>query len=220
MATVPAIRVGDPCGSAGRRRVVDGIELSAGLASPIIRGMNGAVERDKKRFLVLHDYGMGGLWWWIHARSEWEIAQTFAEVEIITDPEVVARFADDKLTEVDIDATIMPAGLDGLREKRRAQRDRPGFGALAGRDAVFLRRPWDEADETEPQIYYEHLGPDGRRLRQVEIYADGTAIRTSPEDWLFNPPNDLYDPDLAQWETGAEDFEEAWRQARGEGEHG
>jgi hypothetical protein len=32
---------------------------------------------------------MGGLWWWIHARSEWEIAQTFAEVEVITDPEAM-----------------------------------------------------------------------------------------------------------------------------------
>ncbi|MFC7280213.1 hypothetical protein ACFQS1_40190 [Paractinoplanes rhizophilus] len=78
--------------------------------------------------------------------------------------------------------------------------------ALAGREAVFLRRPWDEADETEPQIYCEHLGPDGRRLRQVEIYADSTAVRTRPEHWPFNPPNDLYDPDLVQWEIGAQYF--------------
>ncbi|WP_127507028.1 hypothetical protein [Actinoplanes solisilvae] len=177
-------------------------------------------EHFKKRFLVLHDYGMGGLWWWIHARSEWEIAQTFAEVEVVTDPDALTRFPDGELAEVDIDAATMPAGLDGLREQRRAQRDRPGFGALAGREAVFLRRPWDEADETEPQIYYEHLGPDGRRLRQVEMYADGTAVRTGPEDWSFNPPNDLYDPDLAQWETGAQDFEEVWRRARDGGEHG
>lgn len=55
-------------------------------------------------------------------------------------------------------------------------------------------------------------------MRQVEMYADGTAIRTDPEDWPFNPPNDLYDPDLAQWETSAEDFEEVWRRARHEGE--
>ncbi|MFC7532346.1 hypothetical protein [Actinoplanes sp. GCM10030250] len=112
----------------------------------------------------------------------------------------------------------MPAGLDSLREQRRAQRDRPEFGALAGREAVFLRRPWDEPDETEPQIYYEHLGPDNRRLRQVEVYADETAIRTGPEDWPLNPPNDLYDPDLVQWATSAEDFEQLWRQAPGEGE--
>lgn len=174
----------------------------------------------KKRFLVLHDYGMGGLWWWIHAGSEGEIAQTFAEVEVITDPEALTRFRDGELAEVDIEAAIMPADLDGLREQRHAQRDRPGFGVLAGREAVFLRRPWDEADETEPQIYYEHLGPDGRRLRQVEMYADGSAVRTGPEDWPFNPPNDLYDPDLAQWETDAQDFEEVWRRARKGGQHG
>jgi hypothetical protein len=177
-------------------------------------------ERSKKRFLVLHDYGMGGLWWWIHARSEPEIMHTFAEVEVVTDPETSTRFPEGELAEVDIDAVIMPAGLDGLRDQRRGQRDRPGFGALAGREAVFLRRPWEEADETAPKIYYEHLGPDGRRVRQVETYADGTAIKTGPQDWPFNPPNDLYDPDLVQWETAAEVFEEAWRRARDKGGHG
>ena len=149
-----------------------------------------------------------------------EIAQAFAEVEVITEPETLARFPDGELTEVDIDAETMPAGLDGLREQRRAQRDRSGFGVLAGREAVFLRGPWDEADETEPQIYYEHLGPDGRRLRQVEMYADRTAIRTGSEDWPFNPPNDLYDRDLAQWEISAEDFEEVWLRARSQSERG
>ncbi|MEU4217089.1 hypothetical protein [Actinoplanes sp. NPDC026623] len=141
-------------------------------------------------------------------------------MEVITDPDVLARFPDGELPEVDIDATVMPAGLDDLREQRRAQRDRPGFGAFAGREAVFLRRRWDEAEETEPQIYYEHLGPDGRRLRQVEMYADGTAVRAGPEDWPFNPPYDLYDPDLAQWEIGAEEFEQVWRRARREGQPG
>ncbi|GAA0556524.1 hypothetical protein GCM10010172_44330 [Paractinoplanes ferrugineus] len=170
----------------------------------------------KKRFLVLHDYGMGGLWWWIHARSEGEIAREFAEVEVIVDPAAWARFPDGELDEVDIDDETMPPGLADLRDERRAHRDRPGFGALVGREAVFLRRPWAEADDTEPQIYYEHLGPDGRRLRQVEVYADGTAIRTGPDDWLFNPPTDLHDPDLPQWEISARDFEEAWRRARAE----
>jgi hypothetical protein len=49
------------------------------------------------------------------------------------------------------------------------------------------------------------LGPeDGRRLRQIEIYLDGRATKTGPDDWPFNPPIDLYDPDLVQWETDAE----------------
>jgi hypothetical protein len=29
----------------------------------------------KQRYLVLHDYGMGGLWWWIHARSVREVTR-------------------------------------------------------------------------------------------------------------------------------------------------
>ncbi len=171
-------------------------------------------DEPKKRFLVLHDYGMGGLWWWLHARSAHQIVTTFAEVEVIEDPEILARFADDDLTEVDIDAAIMPPGLAGLREQRNAQRGLPGFGALAGRDVVYLRRAWEEADDTEPAVYFEELGPDGRRLRQVEVYRDGTAIKTGPDDWPLNPPNDLYDPDLARSEIDSNEFEQAWRQAR------
>ncbi|SNY62940.1 hypothetical protein SAMN05421748_12497 [Paractinoplanes atraurantiacus] len=155
---------------------------------------------------------MGGLWWWIHARSAQQIIDTFAEVEVVEDPEIVAQFADDNLDEVDIDAPAMPPGLDGLREQRTAQRGRPGYGALAGRELVYLRRPWDD----EPHIYLEELGPDGRRRRQVEVYRDGTATRSTPDDWPLNPPIDLHDPDLAQWEISADEFERAWQQARTE----
>jgi hypothetical protein len=66
----------------------------------------------KSRFLVLHDYGMGGCWWWVQARSRREILETFAEVEVVTDPEVIAR-ADSDLDEVDIDAATMPRGSPG-----------------------------------------------------------------------------------------------------------
>ena len=170
----------------------------------------------KKQFLVLHDYGMGGLWWWIHARSARQIVETFAEVEVVEDPRIVARFVTDGLAEVDIDAAGMPPGLDGLREQRDDQRGRPGFGALAGRQVVHLRRPWEEADATEPSAYLEEIGPDGRRLRQVEVYPDGTAIKTGPDDWPLNPPIDLHDPALAQWEIRPDQFEQAWRQARSE----
>ena len=186
----------------------------AGSADP---GMISVViEEPKKQFLVLHDYGMGGLWWWIHARSARQIVETFAEVEVIDDPEIMAHYASDSMTEVDIDAASMPPGLDDLREQRNAQRSRPGFGALAGRTVVYLRRPWNETDLTEPSVYLEELGPDGRRLRQVEVYRDGTAIKTGPDDWPLNPPNDLLDPELAQWEIGPDEFEQAWRRARSE----
>ncbi|XVV16279.1 hypothetical protein ACQP2X_18555 [Actinoplanes sp. CA-131856] len=164
-----------------------------------------------ERFLVVHDYGMGGLWWWIHARSADEIVETFAELEVVGDPEIVARFAgDDDVDEVDIDAPVMPAGLDGLREERDAQRGRPGYGVLAGREVVHLKRPW-EGDV----VYFEELGPDGRRLREVEVNPDGTVIRTGPDDWPFNPPTDLRDPDLVQWEISAAEFEQAWERTPG-----
>jgi hypothetical protein len=161
-----------------------------------------------QRFLVLHDYGMGGLWWWIHARSEREIMETFAEVEVVDDPEHLARFADGSLKEVGIDDPVMPAGLKEAREERDAQRDQPGFGALAGREKVWIR---DTSYEDE--VYFEELGPDGRRLRQVTVGADGTMVRTGPEDWPFNPPRDLYDPGLLGYEISADEFEQAWNEA-------
>lgn len=69
-------------------------------------------------------------------------AQTFAWVEVVTDPETVARCEEDGLEEVGIDAPEMPSGLDSLRAERNAQRGYVGFGAFAGRDVVYLRRPW------------------------------------------------------------------------------
>src|SRR5689334_15917221 len=103
----------------------------------------------KQRFLVVHDYGMGGLRWWIRARSVREIRETFREVEVVQDAEELGRAGGDRdIEEVDIDDTLMPADLDGLREARAAQRGRPGFGAFADRDVVHLRRRWDP-DEPE-----------------------------------------------------------------------
>ena len=81
---------------------------------------------------------------------------------------------------------------------------------------MYLRRPLDEADDTEPFVYLEELGGDGRRTRQVEVYRDGTATRTGPDDWPFNPPIDLHDPELAQWEIDQGEFEQAWQRARSE----
>lgn len=45
----------------------------------------------RRAYLVLHDYGMGGLWWWILASSAEEITASFAEVEVVGDPEAIAR---------------------------------------------------------------------------------------------------------------------------------
>lgn len=166
----------------------------------------------KQRYLVLHDYGMGGLWWWIHARSAREIAETFAETEVVDVPADIARAQGWQLEEVDIDAPVMPAGLDGLRATRDRQRALPGFGALADREVLYLRRDGDGAN---PAAYLMEIGRDGRRIRQVEVAENGPAIRTDEEDWLFNPPFvDLYDPRLPGQEIDREEFERAWAAAQ------
>ncbi|KOX37913.1 MULTISPECIES: hypothetical protein [unclassified Streptomyces] len=168
---------------------------------------------DKGRFLVLHDYGMGGSWWWVRARSAREVREVFAWVEVVADPETVAGFEAEELEEADIDAPRMPAGLNGLRAERDAQRGQEGFGALADRSIVYLRRRWEEDDG--PVDYLMEVGSDGRRLRQVELPENGTALRSGPDDWPFNPPVvDLFDPVLVGQEISRSDFEEQWAHAR------
>ncbi|WP_432044300.1 hypothetical protein [Streptomyces cadmiisoli] len=173
--------------------------------------MNQTGEVRKTRYLVLHDYGMGGLWWWVWAESAQEIVRVCAEVEVVTDPEAVERATAGALEEVHLDAPD-PNPLSSFRERRSAQRGQPGFGVLAGRDRVYLR--WQEDGDEE--ILLMELGPDGRRLRQVEIGSDSGAVKTSVEDWPFNPPYDLYDPQYASLEISCDDFEEAWHRARHE----
>ncbi|MEU2669231.1 hypothetical protein ABZ622_10195 [Streptomyces sp. NPDC007164] len=170
----------------------------------------------KHPFLVLHDYGMGGLWWWIRARSAREVLETFAWVEVITDPETLAGYKDQGLEEVDIDASRMPPGLDDLYAERAGQRGRAGFGVLADRDIAHLSLRGENEDGT-PVDQLVEVGPDGRRLRQVEVAGDGTAVRSSPDDWMFNPPVvDLFDPALTDREISRGDFEAQWARARQE----
>jgi hypothetical protein len=171
----------------------------------------------KQRFLVLHDYGMGGVWWWIHAGSARQVRETFAEVEIVDDTERLVIAATWSLDEVDIDASVMPPGLDDLRAQRDSQRDQPGFGALADRHVVYLRQRWDADD---PAFYLTELGPDGRRVRQVEIPDAGPAIKTDEQDWPLNPPVDLYDPTLPGLEIDRDAFERAWSAADWDADHG
>ncbi|MEV4806219.1 histidine phosphatase family protein [Nonomuraea sp. NPDC049421] len=165
----------------------------------------------KRRFLVLHDSGMGAMWWWIRARSAREIVETFAEVEVAHG----AQAPDENVPEVDIDSPAPPGGLGELRAKRDAQRALPGFGAFAGRDVVHLRRRWDGEDGVPAATYLMEVGSDGRRLRQVEQRDDGAAFKSDQDDWAFNPPVvDLFDPELVEMEIRREDFEAAWARAK------
>jgi hypothetical protein len=156
------------------------------------------------RFLVCHDYGMGGLWWWVNAESAERIVRTLAEVEVVTDP----RFADETLTEVDLDGPL-PAPLDRFRATREAQREDPRFGALAGRDRVYVRLPVDDDDDPGGRWYAE-LGPDGRIVRQVTITGSGEVWRSDESELPINPPYDLWNPEMAAWEMTATEFEDVW----------
>jgi len=168
----------------------------------------------KQLFLVSLDCGMSSMWWRIRARSAREIQETFAEVQVRTDPTVVASTADWKLDVVDIDAVTVPKALVDLRAARVTQRDQPGFGRLIGRDVVYLRQSDDEADDTLPETYLMELDANGYRLRQVEIHRDGVSIRRTPDDWAFDSPEDLYDPALPEHEISRAEFERAWEKAR------
>ncbi|MFF3691511.1 hypothetical protein [Streptomyces sp. NPDC002187] len=175
--------------------------------------MSEQAEAGTTRHLVLHDYGMGGVWWWVWAHSAQEIVEACAEVEVVTDADSVRRAETWGLEEIRLDAPD-PGPLSRLRAQRDAQRDQPGFGVLAGRDRVYP----GEREDGEGTLWLMELGPDGRRLRQVEIGPQDEGIRTGPDDWPFNPPHDLHDPRYAAMEIGADEFEKAWRRARREPE--
>lgn len=161
------------------------------------------------RYLVQSDYGMGALLWWITAPSEEDILDTFAEVEIIRDDERIdlVSTGEGQPAEVAIEGPY-PPGLDGLHEKRMRQRQEVGYGVLAGAERVYLKRPDPEDDGT---VWYSELGSDGRRLREIERLADGSA--TGYSQWIMNPPEDLRDPESAGFTCTAEEFESVWRSA-------
>ncbi len=151
--------------------------------------MTGENAEAKRRFLILHDYGIGGTRWWVRAYSARRILETFAEVEVAETAEAIEQAEEWDLEEVDVDAPTMPAGLDDLRAKRQAHRYLPGFGALADRTIVYLRRHWDGDDGVDPADYLMEIGSDGHRLRQVELAEHGDALKSDPDDWPFNRPS-------------------------------
>jgi hypothetical protein len=146
--------------------------------------------RGGQRYLVRHDYGMGALWWWIRAGSAAEITSAFAEVEVITDPATIRTVESWSLEELDI-AEAVSGPLAAFYQQREQQRHDPGFGALLGKECVYLRLP----DPEEPAAWWltEHNSA-GRRVRQIELRPDGAAVASSAADWPMNPPFDLGDP--------------------------
>jgi hypothetical protein len=161
------------------------------------------------RYLVRHDYGMGASWWWIRAGSAAEITTAIAEVEVIDDPVIVRKVESWSLDELDI-ADAIRGPLADLYQRRERQRQDPAFGKLLGKNRVYLRLP--DPDGLATWWLTEHDAV-GRRLRQIEQRADGTAETGSAADWPMNPPFDLGDPLFASHEISREEFERAWEHA-------
>ena len=171
---------------------------------------DGYRDGEKHRYLVCHDYGMGALWWWVQARSKSEILDRVADVVVVTRPETLSWREGTDLEEVDIDAPD-PNPLTSFKTRRDEQRQQPGFGKLVGRGTVYVRRPWDE-DEDDEGTYYLELDEDGCRTRQVVEYNDDRpSVKT--DDWFFNPPYDLYDPEYGRNEVDRAAFEAVWEAA-------
>ncbi|GAB4052362.1 hypothetical protein [Catellatospora paridis] len=165
------------------------------------------------RYLVAHDYDMGAFWWWVWAGSAAEIVEKCAEVEVVTDPDVLRRTEAWDLPVVYLGADDL-GPLESFRAKRDAQCDQPGFGVLVGRGVVHVRYEDPDVEETFDGAYLLELGSDGRRLRQVVIESDGSVTAEGPDEWPFNPPFDLYDPKLAAMQIAGSEFEAALSNAR------
>ncbi|AOS62083.1 hypothetical protein [Actinoalloteichus hymeniacidonis] len=161
-----------------------------------------------RRFLVLHDYGMGGLWWWIRGETAREIVENLAEVQVVEDPDSVSAAEGWELDEYELADVDHDVALTELRAQRAEQRDRPGFAALVGRTRVFLRFPPDE--EIDGVVDLLELDAAGRRVRQIEQWPDGTSKRSVAADWPINSPHDLYDPQYAAMEIDQCEFEAVW----------
>jgi hypothetical protein len=164
---------------------------------------------DSQLYLVRHDYGMGALWWWIRAESKAQILATFAEVEVVDDLAAISLAWSWRLEELDLSDAVRGPLASFYRTREQQRRD-PAFGKLLGKSRVYLRL---EDPDVDPGVWFSEHDAAGRRIRQVEIRPDGTAVATTTTDWPMNPPFDLGDPWLASNEITHDEFEQAWQQA-------
>ncbi len=79
-------------------------------------------ETQKRKFLVMEDYGMGGIWAYVLAESEEQIQNKFLEVEVFAKPP--ARWTKEKLARIesegllDIEKAASGSLVQALREDR------------------------------------------------------------------------------------------------------
>jgi hypothetical protein len=161
------------------------------------------------RYLVRHDYGMGARWWWIRAESANDITDAFAEIEVVEDPDIRRIVESWDLEEFEL-AEAAAGPLAHFSQRRAEQKRDPSYGQLLGKERVYLRLADPEVD---PGQWFSEHDKTGRRLRQVEVRADGTFEATTATDWPMNPPFDLGDPQYASMEITREEFEQVWEDA-------
>jgi hypothetical protein len=79
----------------------------------------GNPEREKRAFLVLHDYGMGGLWLYMTARSAEEITGRYPALVIVDEaPAWLTADLRERLPHYDIDEA--PSGFLALVAEKKS----------------------------------------------------------------------------------------------------
>ncbi|NUR31859.1 MAG: NUDIX hydrolase [Catenulispora sp.] len=206
-------------GEHGRAQAEAATRAASALGLPVDEpAPEGYRDGAKARYLVCHDYGMGALWWWVRARGAEEIIQRVADVVVVHRPGTVRDAEGWELEEIDIDAPA-PNPLSDMQARRDEQRGQAGFGACVGRGTVYFRRPWGESGHTPwdgengETHYLLEIDGDGYRTRQVVEFVEGPPQKMGEDDWFFNPPFDLYEPEWALYEIDPAEFETAWEAA-------
>ncbi|CAM3416168.1 hypothetical protein STSO111631_18430 [Stackebrandtia soli] len=86
---------------------------------------------------------------------------------------------------------------------------------MVGHDRVHMLFVEDD----DPPMYPE-LDGDGHATRRVVLDGDGDGLSAELDgDWPFNPPFDLYDPDLTRMRIDADHCAAIWEKAGGNAAH-
>jgi hypothetical protein len=141
----------------------------------------------KPRFLVEHQSGMTTFWWWVRAASPRHIETALAGVQVVTDEDTLRWAEGMPFERLDLDSLPKGHHLDELRAERDGQHRHARYGALLGKDRVYLRFPSE--DEDDPTFLTE-FDSRGQVLRQVEQWLDGQRLgvrartcRRTPGPW-------------------------------------
>ena len=168
---------------------------------------------DKRRFLVCYDYGSGGLWASILARSEQEIIDLYPELDVFVEcpewltPEQAESYASEE--ELDIDGAA-PVGMLNVvletraKDEHRSGNDRPVFLTGIGDPKtgagtwLFLRaRTQLEIRDKYPELTVVHGRPEWRSA----VMADGRLANIAHD--IDAPPSSLLADIVARRRNGA-----------------